>query len=207
MPHHLKFLHLPAAGCSWAPPIAQIVKIVAKSITESRRHKWRLRGDMPNFPWPRRIFGSLAGTFASPSMVLAVAVLAAAAPAYADDVTGSYEVKFEQISTNCEHPVTYPQHGTLKVAVKGNDVQVDIDRTPLMVGKSTKTKKLSAKSPRPGHTPIAGMDGVFSVAGRITEEGMLSLVMIGEYQTAGKPLCTQSWNLSGLRAASDKPKK
>jgi hypothetical protein len=185
------------------------MKILGKSITESRRPEWRLRGDMPNFPWPRRILGSLAGTFASRSMVLAVAVLAAAAPAYADDVTiaGAYDVKFDQISTNCEHPVDYSQHRTLKVAVKGSDVQVDIDRTPLMVGKSTKTKKLSAKSPRPGHTPIAGMDGVFSVAGRITEEGMLSLVMIAEYQTAGKPLCTQSWNLSGLRAASDKSKK
>ena len=50
-----------------------------------------------------------------------------------------------------------------------------------------------------------GMDGVFSVAGRITTEGMLSLVMVGEYQTAGKPLCTQSWNLAGLRARSDRP--
>jgi hypothetical protein len=31
--------------------------------------------------------------------------------------------------------------------------------------------------------------------------------MVGEYQTAGKPLCTQSWNLAGLRARPDKPKK
>jgi hypothetical protein len=38
-----------------------------------------------------------------------------------------------------------------------------------------------------------------SVAGRNTEDGMVSLVMVGEYQTAGRPLCTQSWNLSGLR--------
>jgi len=35
----------------------------------------------------------------------------------------------------------------------------------------------------------------------------LSLVMVGEYQTAGKPLCTQSWNLAGLRARSDKADK
>lgn len=162
---------------------------------------------MPNFPWPRRIFGRLAGTFASPSVVLVVAVLAAAAPAYADDVAGSYDVKFEQLSTNCERTVDYSQHRTLKIVVKGSDVQVDIERTPLMVGKSTKTKKLSAKSPRPGHTPYEGMDGVFSVAGRITEEGMLSLVMIGEYQTAKKPLCTQSWKISGVRASPDRPKQ
>jgi hypothetical protein len=138
-------------------------------------------------------------------------LLVAAAPAHADVMAGSYDVKFEQVSTNCDSPVAYPLHGSLKIDVKGDDLHVDIDRTPLMIGKSTKPGKISAKS-KPGHTPVQGMDGVFSVAGRITPEGMLSLVMVGEYQTAGKPLCTQSWNLSGLRARADnkpqdKPKK
>jgi hypothetical protein len=144
---------------------------------------------------------------ASRSAVLALVVTAgAAATAHADElVAGSYDVKFEQVSTNCEHPLAYPQRGSIKIELKGGDVQVDIDRTPIMVGKPAKTGKLSARSPKPGHTPIEGMDGVFSVAGRITGEGMLSLVMVGEYQTAGKPLCTQSWNLSGLRA--EKPKR
>jgi hypothetical protein len=142
---------------------------------------------------------------ASRSAVLVLVVAAGAATAHADDlVAGSYDVKFEQVSTNCEHPLAYPQRGSIKIELKGGDVRVDIDRTPIMVGKPAKTGKLSARSPKPGHTPIEGMDGVFSVAGRITGEGMLSLVMVGEYQTAGRPLCTQSWNLSGLRA--EKPK-
>jgi hypothetical protein len=142
------------------------------------------------------------------SVVLGLAVglafgltFVAATPARADELAGAYDVKFEQVSTNCEHPLSYPPHGPLKIEMKGADLQVDIDRTPIMIGKPAKSGKLSAKSPKPGHTPVAGMDGVFSVAGRITVEGMLSLVMVGEYQTAGKPLCTQSWNLSGLRGA------
>jgi hypothetical protein len=134
-------------------------------------------------------------------VVLGLAVLTSA-PAYADDLAGTYDVKFEQVSTNCEHPLAYPQRGSIKIEVKGADLQVDIDRTPIMVGKSAKSGKLSAKSPKPGRTPIEGMDGVFSVAGRITVEGMVSLVMVGEYQSAGKPLCTQSWNLSGLRGSA-----
>jgi hypothetical protein len=141
------------------------------------------------------------------SAALGLAVLLAAAPAHADDLAGTYEVKFEQVSSNCEHPLAYPQHGTLKIETKGNDVQVNIERTPLMVGKATKTNKISVKSPKPGHTPVDGMDGVFSIAGRINPDGMLSLVMVGEYQTAGKPLCTQSWNLTGVRAQPDKPDK
>jgi len=130
---------------------------------------------------------------------LVLGVVGIAAPAFAD----SYEVKFEQVSTNCEHPLSYPARGSIKIDVKGDDLQVDIERTPLMVGKAPKSGpkigKISAKSPKPGHTPIEGMDGSFSVAGRITEDGMVALVMVGEYQTAGRPLCTQSWNLSGLR--------
>lgn len=149
----------------------------------------------------------------SRSAVFGLALLATTAPAYADDLAGSYDVKFEQVSSNCEHPIAYPQHGSIKLDVKGSDLQVDIDRTPLMVGKPTKNGKINAKSPRPGHTPVQGMDGVFSVAGRVTSEGMLALVMIGEYQASGKPLCTQSWNLSGIRAQperndkTDKPDK
>jgi hypothetical protein len=164
---------------------------------------------MRNILRSSRILGTL-GT-SSRTVVLGVTVLAAAAPAFADEPAGSYDVKFEQVSTNCEHPVQYPEHGMIKIDIKGDDLQVDIDRTPLMVGKSARTEKatkISAKSPKPGHTPVQGMDGVFSVAGRITTaEGMLSLVMVGEYQTAGKPLCTQSWNLSGLKAdrQADKP--
>jgi hypothetical protein len=141
--------------------------------------------------------------------VLGLAVLTSTS-AYADGpLAGTYDVKFEQVSTNCERSLTYPTRGSLKIDVKGSDLQVDIERTPIMVGKPAKSGKLSARSPKPGRTPIEGMDGVFSVAGRVTVEGMLSLVMVGEYQAAGKPLCTQSWNISGLRGgaapAADKP--
>jgi hypothetical protein len=136
--------------------------------------------------------------------VLASVLVAAAAPAYADDpVAGAYEAKFEQIGNNCEHSIAYPARGVVKIDVKSGDLQVDIERTPLMLGKPRKDGKINAKS-RPGHTAVEGMDGVFTVAGRITGEGMLSLTLIGEYQAGGKPLCTQSWSLSGLRAVQDK---
>jgi hypothetical protein len=142
------------------------------------------------------------------------AVLLATAPAYADDpVVGAYEAKFEQVASNCEHPIAYPPSGSIKIEIKGGDLQVDIERTPLMLGTPRKDGKINAKS-RPGHTPIAGMDGVFTVAGRVTGDGMLALSLIGEYQAGGKPLCTQSWTLSGLKArpeprdkAEPKPKR
>jgi hypothetical protein len=124
--------------------------------------------------------------------------------AHADPLSGAYDVKFEQIGTTCERPLDY-QPQVIRIEVKDGALRVDIARTPLMVGKPTRNGQFSAKS-RPGHTYMEGLDGEFRVAGRITDEGMLSLTMIGEYQSAGKPLCTQSWNLAGLRTRADKPK-
>jgi hypothetical protein len=140
--------------------------------------------------------GDMRNTLGLASLAL---VLATATPALADDaIVGTYKVKFEQVSTNCPSPVSYRDFEDLKIQMKGGDVQVDIDRTPLMVGKPGKPGKLNVKS-KPGHTPVQGMDGTFSLAGRISPEGMISLVMVGEYTANGKPLCTQSWNLSGTK--------
>ena len=140
--------------------------------------------------------------------MLGAVLLATAGPAHADEpVTGAYEAKFEQIGNNCEHSIAYPPRGIVKIEIKSGDLQVDIERTPLMTGTPRKDGKVNAKS-RLGHTPIEGMDGVFTVAGRITpDDGMLSLTLIGEYQAGGKPLCTQSWTLSGLRAKTEKADK
>lgn len=138
--------------------------------------------------------------------MLGAVLLATAGLAHADGpVTGSYEAKFEQIGNNCEHSIAFATRGIVKIEIKGGDLQVDIERTPLMIGKPRKDGKINAKS-RLGHTRVEGMDGVFTIAGRVSpEDGMLSLTLIGEYQAGGKPLCTQSWSLSGVKAKADEP--
>jgi len=131
------------------------------------------------------------------SVVAGVALVLAASPAHAD-VAGTYDVKYEEVSTNCPSPLKY-SHGKLVVKVKGTTATVDIDRTPLMQGSVGKGGKVSAKS-KLGNTSLDGMSGVFSVAGKITPEGILSFVMVGEYTAGGKALCSQSWNVSGSKA-------
>jgi hypothetical protein len=129
----------------------------------------------------------------------------AASPAYAD-ISGTYDVKFEDVSTNCTTQKLSYKPQQISVKLKGNQVSVDIDVTPLMTGVPQKNGKVSAKS-KAGNTMITGMKGVFSVAGRITADGSLAFVMVGEYSNEqGKPLCTQSWNVSGPRIDT-KPKK
>jgi hypothetical protein len=139
--------------------------------------------------------------------VLVGTALSSAGVARADDVAGVYEVKYEEVSTNCTTTRLTYAPGNLTVKLRGKQLIVDIARTPEMVGTAAKNGKVSATSKR-GGTMIEGMQGVFSVAGRITPEGTLFLTMIGEYSANGKPLCTQSWNVSGPRAAATaKPAK
>ncbi len=130
--------------------------------------------------------------------LLAVAALVSATSVASADVAGTYDVKYEEVSTNCTAPLKYPA-GKLEVKVKGTSVTVDISRTPLMQGSAGKAGKVSAKS-KSGNTSLDGMTGVFSVAGKVTPEGVLSFVMVGEYSASGKPLCSQSWNVSGTKA-------
>lgn len=137
--------------------------------------------------------------------VVAASLLASVAPASADDVGGIYDVKYEEVSTNCPSPLKYAP-GKLEVKSKGTSVTVDIDRTPVMSGSMAKGGKISAKS-KSGETMLDGMKGVFSVAGKITPEGMLSFVMVGEYTASGKALCTQSWNVVGTKADAQPPAK
>jgi hypothetical protein len=130
--------------------------------------------------------------------VLALLVVAAAATPARADVTGVYDVKFEEVSTNCTSPLRYP-HGKLTISAKANRLMVDVERTPMMNGVPAKNGAVNAKS-KVSATMVEGMLGVFSVAGKVTPEGQLMLVMVGEYSANGKPLCSQSWNVSGPRS-------
>ena len=133
-----------------------------------------------------------------------VAVLALASTASADPVSGSYDVKYEEVSNNCPSPLKYP-HGKIDIKnTKGAAITIDIDRTPLMLGSTGKNGKISAKS-KVGPTMLDGMDGSFSVAGKVTPEGLVNFVMVGEYSVKGKPLCSQSWNVVGSKDDGDLP--
>lgn len=139
--------------------------------------------------------------------IVLAALLALPSVAAADTVSGTYDVKYEDVSNNCPSPLRYV-HGKVEVKnTRGQAITVDIDRTPLMLGSTLKKNGLSAKS-KSGPTMLEGMDGVFSVAGKITPEGLIDLMMIGEYSVKGKALCTQSWKVVGTKADGNRtPKK
>ena len=128
---------------------------------------------------------------------LVLGLLLVGGVARADEVVaGTYDVKFEEMSNNCSNRLTFGR-GDLKIDIKGNDLHIEIERVPVMNGQPSKGGKIKATSKK-GHTAVEGMDGVFSVAGRV-QGGAVQLVFVGEYSVKDKPLCTQSWNIAGAR--------
>jgi hypothetical protein len=131
-----------------------------------------------------------------------VLVLLAAPVAYADDGAGSYDVKYQEASNDCTNYQTL-RAGTLKIDIKKGTLTINIDTIPLLVGVPQKTGKIQAKS-KLGPSVIQGADAQYSAGGRIGESGMLELVLSAEYSVKGKALCTQAWNVAGIRQEKKK---
>lgn len=112
-------------------------------------------------------------------------------------VAGDYEVTFDEIANNCRETGMRLRKGTFTLAEKKDDaLEVSFPMTPVMYGKLTRNGKFRAEAKK-GGTAIQGVDGKFSVAGRV-DDGVIQLVFIAEYFRGKTPLCTQSWNAEGL---------
>ena len=135
------------------------------------------------------------------AVVTSVLLAMGSGVARADDaaVPGTYEVKYDEVSNNCTQTSTNLTRGTLEVGTKKGGVTVDIERIPSMAGAAPKAGKIKAQS-KLGPSNIEGLDGKFSVAGK-ADDGVIQLVFVAEYYLKGKPFCTQSWNVSGLKKA------
>lgn len=126
-------------------------------------------------------------------------------PALADTkVDGLYEVKFEEMSTNCDPPRFAYTRGTVRIDTYKKSLRVNIETIPQMTGVPAKSGKITAKTPKKLATTVQGLDGKYSVSGRVDEGGVLQLVLVAEFSKAGenKTMCTQSWNISGVRQSS-----
>jgi len=139
-------------------------------------------------------------------LVLAL-VAAAGSVAFAEDASGSYDVKFDEMATTCTPPPVALARSKVNIAtnVKKNSLTVNIETIPEMAGIPQKGGKVNAKTVKGSNgvvpTTVQGLDAKYSIAGKIEDGGMLQLVLVAEYikHDDKKPYCTQSWNVTGLR--------
>lgn len=129
-----------------------------------------------------------------------VALTVGTAAAQSDAVVGRFEVKYEEVTSNCTNTGMAMSRGVFEIVKKkATTVSVDIERISLMTGSAAKGGRVKATS-KLGPTSIQGLDGRFSIAGTVNDDGVLQMVLVAEYYLKGKPYCTQSWNVSGVRA-------
>jgi hypothetical protein len=138
--------------------------------------------------------------------LIAMAVLVVASSAHADGVAGVYDIKLEEMANNCSTPPIAMRAGTLRLEVKQKSLTANIETIPQMNGVASNNNKIEAKTPKVAPTTVQGLDAKYSIGGRLSDAGMLDLVLVAEYSTKGKPYCTQSWRVSGQKS-TDAPKK
>jgi hypothetical protein len=113
-------------------------------------------------------------------------------------IAGTYAGTFERVSSNCSETGMNLREAPIELAQSGErSMTVTVPSVPIMKGVVNRGGKFKADTKR-GKTAIAGLDGRFSVAGRVDDKG-IHLLFIAEYYKGDKPLCTQSWNASGPR--------
>ena len=113
-------------------------------------------------------------------------------------LTGDYDVKFEEIANNCTRTGINLRKGTIALGAFKSDMTLTVPMTSTMYGSPPRKGKFRVKS-KLGGTGIQGVLGKFSASGRIDNE-VIQFVFVAEFFTANKkPLCTQSWNASGVK--------
>jgi hypothetical protein len=134
-------------------------------------------------------------------VVVGLVALTATVPAFADDdVTGTYDVKFEESGSTCNPPPVALGHGKLTIDVKKGALTVNTDLVPQMVGTAPKGGAIEAKTLKVVGTTVVGLSGKYSIKGQVGG-GNASLVLIADYtrQDTNKPYCQQAWNVTGAR--------
>ena len=140
------------------------------------------------------------------TLLAGVFLLAATASAFAQDVAGTYDVKFEEAGSTCSPPPVTYRTGKVVIEEKKPGVLVNIETVPEMVGGPAKKGSFKATTSTPKATTVQGLDAVYKISGRVDESGVLAVVLVAEYQANKKAYCTQSWNISGVRSTDTKKK-
>ena len=123
-------------------------------------------------------------------------LLATADRAVAQPENSSYAATFEEVVNNCSQDGYQMSKGTVKIATgAGRTITVSVDGIPDMDGSWGRSGG-KFKAEARGATASPGVTGKFSMAGRVDTDGIQALFIVELYR-GKKPLCTQSWSVTG----------
>ena len=124
------------------------------------------------------------------------------APTNSVHIRGSYQASFEEVANNCETNGIKLHSETIRIEQsrkrnRKTAIQVYIPSLPKMNGTVRRGGKIRAKSSK-GPVANSKLLGSFTLAGR-ADGKTIQLIFIADFYQGNKPLCTQSWNVSGKK--------
>jgi len=121
-----------------------------------------------------------------------------ASSAFADDITGVYDVKFETMASDCNPPPVALGRGKLTIGSKKGSLTLDVSPLPQLAGGAADEGKVTFKSNRVFGTTVVGLLAKYSASGD-AKGGKIDLLLVADYikQTDSKPYCKQSWKVTG----------
>lgn len=123
-------------------------------------------------------------------------LLAGGSVALAQPASGNYNVKYEQVADDCDGDGLTLAPGTITLDGDDAKLEVRIPSVTPMKGRRTADGKFKAQAQGPGAKP--DLRGKYSVSGKTTRDS-IEMVFIAQFYRGKRPLCTQSWTVSGAR--------
>ena len=154
----------------------------------------------PRRPRPARRAAAGVGYARCMRTFVVLATLALAAPVFADDGTGAYDVTYTDAGSTCAaNPVTMTK-GKLTIAVKKGALNVSFDPMFALVGKPAKDGAIDAKTTKLIGTSVGGLSARYAIVGH-AQGGSVQLALTATYirQDTNKPFCAQTWNVTGTK--------
>jgi hypothetical protein len=121
-----------------------------------------------------------------------------ASSAFAEDITGVYDVKFETMASDCNPPPVALGRGKLTIGSKKGTLTLDVSPIPQLAGGEANEGKVTFRSNRVFGTTVVGLLAKYSATGD-AKGGKVDLLLVADYikQTDSKPYCKQSWKVTG----------
>ena len=108
-----------------------------------------------------------------------------------------YNASFEEVANSCTDMGLRLDKAKISLRRQGDIIQVAIAGVPPMTGNMRKGGSFKAEAKK-ASAGAKGVEGRFSATGRARARKIL-LVFVAEFYRAKKPLCTQSWDVTGTR--------
>jgi hypothetical protein len=130
------------------------------------------------------------------ALLASAILLGFASSADAQPTSGTYQVKYEAVADDCDGEGLTLSAGAARVQSDSGKLTLSLDGVAPMKGRQAADGQFKAQAQGAGAKP--DLRGKYSASGKTVRDS-LEMVFIAQFYRGKRPLCTQSWTVSGTR--------